>query len=118
MKQARWAIINTLFGVLMFFALHENNENAQSLLMFASWITIVCSFAFYSDDAIKSILSKKDNFGNVPKAVNTAYDITVCCIFAWYGWLWTAIFWFIHWINTEVGRDKFMKLSKPSSDSA
>jgi len=109
MKLLKWVVINGLFLVFLYYGFVEGIDNAENLALFFAWVNILCSLFMTQDDMVK----KMQEVGRtVSKEVNVAYDLTVLCVFIWYGAWITGSFWLIGLIMQEAGWEKVKELEQ------
>lgn len=87
--------MNLVFLELMYLAFAQKMDGAYNVLMVFTWVIIVASFFLLSDDAIERFAEKGLNRA-VPRYLDVSLDIFIIGVFAWFGNIFTAIFWITH----------------------
>jgi len=109
MRILSWFFINGIFAVAMYFGFYQGMSGAQNIVQLWAWFTIVLSGFVMSDAAVNAAIKTYDK-PKIPASLDVVFDTTVVCVLAWYGWMWTALFYAVHMILLAGHRQKVLEV--------
>lgn len=89
----RWILINGGFLLAMYFGLFEGIEVATNVVLLIAWVTIIVSPFMLTDSFLAQSQGRKRS---VPGLLDGLFDSLVVLLFAWFGYLATAVFYVLH----------------------
>jgi hypothetical protein len=89
MRVLKQLFLALFFAGLVFLALFKGSQGASNLISFWVSLTVVGSCFLFSDDYRRDLRDKAPP--QWVRACNTALHVLYVCLFAWFGWAWTAI---------------------------
>ena len=95
MKVFKYFLINGAFAAALYFGLYVGIEGAQNIVLLISWAMIAMSPLAIFDPVIEAAAEKKYK-PSIPEWVDVSLDVAIVIVLAWFGWMWTASFYFIH----------------------
>lgn len=99
-RKLKWFVMNAIFLWLMYLSFVKEIDGAYNLLMVFAWVVIVLSFFLVSDDVIEKFAEQGLN-RSVPRYIDITLDMFIVCVFAWFGNIFTAIFWIVHFLIVD-----------------
>ncbi len=94
MRELKWVLFNVAFLTLMYFGFMKEVTGALNVVYVLTWVSIVASFCTLSE-TVKIAVAKEYKNIKIPKSLSWWVNLLIVGVFAWYGAIVTAIFYFI-----------------------
>lgn len=98
MRKLKWFAFNFAGSALMYWALVLENVGAQRVLIFLVWAMFLVSFVAFHDETKKKMREKGRS---VSAWVDGSYDLAATLVFIYFGWWFTGIAYFLHFIIAQ-----------------
>jgi len=99
MNLIKYVIVNGLFGASVYYGFFEGVEGALNIAYFYAWLCSIVSL-LATEETVKA-LAEKGKKPSVPKWINAVFDISISCVFVWFGAWVTGLFYMIHLVKSS-----------------
>jgi len=81
MKIIKYAVINILFALCLYYGFFKGVNGAQNVALFLAWLHVIIG-AFSITDALAEVLRKTDR--TVPYGFDVTLDLAISSVFFWH----------------------------------